>query len=128
MPGDELAMHATAGIAGPEPGTGRSPGRPGRRLVRRLAGQLPPSGRRWLACFGTALALLLIRFLVPSPVGQADNRDGPRLMCGLGLEPVTGHHPRFFRFAYFEYRLSPACAGHHPYPSSELVALEAAGS
>jgi hypothetical protein len=52
----------------------------------------------------------LIRFLVPTPVGQADNRDGPRLMCGLGLGPITGHHPWFFRFAYFEYvtKRSPA--------------------
>jgi hypothetical protein len=46
---------------------------------------LPP------ARFGRALAVdirgvfraVLIRFLVP--VGQADNRDGPRLTCGLGM-------------------------------------------
>ena len=61
---------------------------------------------------------------MPTPVGQADNRDGPRLMCGLGLGPVTGHHPRFFRFAYFEYVTRQSCAGRVPYPSSELVPLE----
>ena len=94
------------------PGHGPPPGSPGRRPGRRLAGRVPPSARRWLAFFAAALTLLLVRFLAPTPVGQADNRDGPRLMCGLGMEPVTGHHPRFFRFAYFEYRLSPAaCAG-----------------
>ena len=82
-----------------------------------------PAGR-WLAIFGASLGLLLIRFLVPTPVGQADNRDGPRLMCGLGLGPVTGHHPRFFRFAYFEYVTRQRCAGRVPYPSSELVPLE----
>ena len=87
--------------------------------------RLPDPAIRWLAIFGVSLGLLLVRFLVPTPVGQADNRDGPRLMCGIGLSPVTGHHPRFFRFAYFEYLRSPGCAGHHPYPSSELVALEA---
>jgi hypothetical protein len=53
-----------------------------------------------VAIFGVSLGLPLIRFLVPTPVGQADNRDGPRLMCGLGLGPVTGHHPRFFHFSY----------------------------
>ena len=89
-----------------------------------MADRIPPSAGRWLAFFGAALTLLLVRFLVPTPVGQADNRDGPRLMCGLGMEPVTGHHPRFFRFAYFEYRMSPACGAHHPYPSSALLPLE----
>jgi hypothetical protein len=78
---------------------------------------------RWLAIFGVSLGALLIRFLVPTPVGQADNRDGPRLMCGLGLGPVTGHHPRFFRFSYFEYVPKPGCSGRVPYPSSELVPL-----
>ena len=71
-----------------------------------------------------SLGALLIRFLVPAPVGQADNRDGPRLMCGLGLGPITGHHPRFFRFAYFEYVTKQSCEGRVPYPSSELVPLE----
>ena len=125
MPGDEVAMHATAGTTGRQPGNGAPHRRPGRRPVLPLADRLPPSACRWLAFFGAELTLLLVRFLAPTPVGQADNRDGPRLMCGLGMEPVTGHHPRFFRFAYFEYRLSPACAGHHAYPSSALLPLEA---
>lgn len=90
---------------------------------------MPPSacnGRkgRWLAIFVASLGALLIRFLVPGPVGQADNRDGPRLMCGLGLGPVTGRHPRFFRFAYFDYVPKQACGGRVPYPSSELIPLE----
>jgi hypothetical protein len=87
---------------------------------------LRPHGRkgRWLAIFVASLGALLIRFLVPGPVGQADNRDGPRLMCGLGLGPVTGRHPRFFRFAYFDYVPKQACSGRVPYPSSELIPLE----
>lgn len=84
---------------------------------------MPGITGRWLAIFGASLGALLIRFLVPTPVGQADNRDGPRLMCGLGLGPVTGHHPRFFRFSYFEYVPKHVCAGRIPYPSSELVPL-----
>jgi hypothetical protein len=85
--------------------------------------------RRWLVIFGGSLALLLIRFLIPGPAGQADNRDGPRLMCGrgLGLGPVYPHQdPRFFRFAYFQYAPSPACAHHGAYLTSELVPLELA--
>jgi hypothetical protein len=84
------------------------------------------SGRRWLGFFAASLALFLIRFLVPTPVAQADNRDGPRLMCGLGLEPVTHGLARFFRYAYFQYDTAPRCAGRAPYPSSQLVPLELA--
>jgi hypothetical protein len=91
------------------------------RLPRAL--RLPRSAPLWLSVFGVSLGLFLIRFLVPTPVGQADNRDGPRLMCGLGVGPVTDGFPRFFRYAYFEYVPRPACANRAPYPSSELVPL-----
>src|SRR5690242_309675 len=80
--------------------------------------------------FSGALGLLLVRFLLPVPVGQADNRDGPRLMCGkgLGLGPVRpAHFPRFFRYAYFPYAPSPECRlMGRPYPTSEIVPLELA--
>jgi hypothetical protein len=55
------------------------------------------------------------------PVARADNKDGPRLMCGLGLGPVTHGYPRFFRYAYFEYVQQRACLGREPYPSSQLL-------
>jgi hypothetical protein len=97
----------------------------GQPRARLLAGRPRGDSARWLAIFAVSLGALLIRFLVPTPVGQADNRDGPRLMCGLGLGPVTGQHPRFFRFSYFEYLPRNACAGRLPYPSSELGPLEA---
>jgi hypothetical protein len=83
----------------------------------------------WLSIFGVSLGLFIIRFLVPTPVGQADNRDGPRLMCGrgLGLAPVLRRGgPRFFRYAYFEYVPSASCGRRSPYPTSELVPLELA--
>jgi hypothetical protein len=91
-------------------------------------------GRRGLALrpliFSGALGLLLVRFLLPVPVGQADNRDGPRLMCGAGfrLGPLyPAHYPRFFRYAYFPYAPSPEChTSGRPYPTSELVPLELA--
>lgn len=81
---------------------------------------------RWLSIFGLSLAAFLIRLLVPVPVGQADNRDGPRVMCGfpLHMSPIYNHHfPRFFRFAYFEYGVNGACHNHLPYPTSEMAPL-----
>ena len=113
MPGDEVAGHDLAGD-----GSGaRVPA-----LARRLTGPV----RTWLLIFAGSLALFLIRFLVPTPVAQADNRDGTRLTCGLGLGPVTHGYPRFFRFAYFDYVSRASCAGRAPYPSSELVPMELA--
>jgi hypothetical protein len=119
MPGDELASDERERPQSP------APGRLARLGARRLAG---PAGR-WLSIFGVSLGLLIIRFLVPVPVGQADNRDGPRLMCGrgLGLGPVIPRgDPRYFRYAYFAYAPSPSCAHLRTYPSSELVPLELA--
>jgi hypothetical protein len=80
----------------------------------------------WLSVFGVSLGLFLVRFLVPVPVAQADNRDGPRMMCGaLGLKPVVPHgYPRFFRYAYFEYVPDASHCGRSPYLTSELVPLE----
>jgi hypothetical protein len=89
----------------------------------------PRPAARWLSIFGASLVLLIVRFLVPVPVGQADNRDGPRLMCGRGLHlaPIVPHgDPRFFRFAYFAYAPGPSCARLPTYPSSEIVPLEVA--
>lgn len=94
------------------------------RLVYRWrAWHLPGPAARWLSIFTVSLGLFFLRFLVPSPVGQADNRDGPRLMCGLGVGPLTSGHDRFYRFAYFTYVSKPGCASRSPYPSSELVPL-----
>src|SRR5437773_8283040 len=112
MPGNEATP-------GEEPPGRGDPGPPGRR----------PRSLRPLI-FSGALGLLLVRFLLPVPVGQADNRDGPRLMCGkgLGLGPVMpAHFPRFFRYAYFQYAPSPECRSlGRPYPTSEIVPLELA--
>jgi hypothetical protein len=104
VPGDELASQEA-------PGDGDS------RLSRPVF--------RWLSIFGVSVVLFIVRFLVPVPVGQADNRDGPRLMCSLGLGPVIPHgDPRFFRYAYFAYAPSHSCASQRTYPSSEVVPLE----
>ena len=96
---------------------------PGVRVARLRLRRPRASAGRWLSIFAVSSALFLIRFLVPVPVGQADNRDGPRLMCSLGVGPVTGAYPRYFRYAFFEYVPKMACEGRVPYPSSELVPL-----
>ena len=106
--------------ASPKPPGGRG------RIARSIGRLRPHLSACWLSIFSVSLVLFLVRFLVPTPVGQADNRDGPRIMCGLGLGPVTHGYPRFFRFAYFQYVPKTACHGRLPYPSSELVPLVAA--
>jgi hypothetical protein len=97
----------------------------GRTLHRWRDGLLsmPGAVRTWLVIFALSLCAFLIRFLVPSPVAQADNRDGPRLLCGIGLVPLRHGLPRYFRYAYMTYVHSPSCAGRAPYPSSQLGLL-----
>ncbi len=139
MPGDEIAGHGPvpggqAGRAtGPDPGGAGTiapaspaappPGPPARPVIRRHVHRIP---RLWLSIAGVSLGLFLVRFLVPTPVGQADNRDGPRLMCGVfGLGPVVPRgYPRDFRYAYFQY--APAPCGRAPYATSQIVPLEVA--
>jgi hypothetical protein len=82
--------------------------------------------RWWLTIFGGSLVLFLARFLLPSPVGMADNGDGPRLLCGLGVAPVTGGLPRYDGFAYFTFTPSAGCVNADVYPSSEHLLLAAA--
>lgn len=94
--------------------------------VRPRARPLPGFARRWLAIFAGSLGLFIIRFLVPAPVGQADNHDGKRVMCAFGVAPVTGGHPRWISYAYFQFAPSASCAKLGAYPTSQLVPLEAA--
>lgn len=65
--------------------------------------------------FAASLVLLLVRFLVPRPVGAADNGDGWRLLCQLGGREPDRISEDFVRFAY---RPSPDC--HSGYVSSQL--------
>ena len=123
-PGSAAADPGSAGVV--TPGAPVAPASGGRSACSG-ARRLPSSAGRWMSIFGVSLELFIVRFLIPTPVGQADNRDGPRLMCGLGLGPaVSRGSARFFRYAYFEYVPYRGCASLHPYPSSELVPLELA--
>ncbi|WP_442785280.1 glycan biosynthesis hexose transferase WsfD [Amycolatopsis sp. H20-H5] len=38
-----------------------------------------------LAVFAVTLGLLLVRFLVPRPIGVSNNGDGARVLCGAGI-------------------------------------------
>ncbi len=128
MPGHDTAgiedVAAPGGVRPAAPSSDDVTGGRGRGALgalRRLRG----TPGWWLGIFSFSLAAFLVRLLVPVPVGQADNRDGPRVMCGrlLGMEPVFPHgDPRFFRYAYFQYASSTACP-HRLYPTSELVPL-----
>ena len=86
---------------------------------RRLVG----AAGLWLSIFSVSLGLFVVRFLVPTPVGQADNHDGPRLMCALGVQPVTGGSARWFSYAFFEFAPSASCARVSLYRSSQGVPL-----
>lgn len=79
--------------------------------------------RLWLLVFGVSLALFVVRLLVPVPVGEADDKDGPRLMCGLGVTKVTRRSSGTPTSSTYR---PPACAGRAPYPTSELVPVELA--
>ncbi|WP_328603953.1 hypothetical protein OG943_28240 [Amycolatopsis sp. NBC_00345] len=53
-----------------------------------------------LTVFVASLALLLVRFLVPRPIGMADNGDGWRLLCGLGGKQLDRPSEGWVRFSY----------------------------
>ena len=93
--------------------------RPANRRLIRAAGL-------WLSVFAVSLGLFIVRLLIPTPVGQADNHDGPRLMCNMGVQAATGGYPRWWWYAYFEYVPSTGCGHASRYPSSQLVPLELA--
>lgn len=65
--------------------------------------------------FLASLAVLLVRFLVPRPVGLADNGDGGRLLCQLGGNDLDRPLETFVRFLY-----QPAQPCATDYMSSQL--------
>jgi hypothetical protein len=123
---------AEVSVAPPDPdGTervapGSSSGLSAYRAARSANRLVRLAGLR-LSIFAVSLGLFIVRFLVPTPVGQADNHDGPRVMCDLGVWAVTHGSPQWFRYAYFEFApRAAACAQAGRYPSSQLVPLELA--
>src|SRR5207248_5740411 len=56
--------------------------------------------------FTASLAVLLVRFLVPRPIGMADNGDGWRLLCQLGGRQLNRPSEGWVRFSYGP---APAC-------------------
>lgn len=52
-----------------------------------------------IGVFGTALALFVLRFLVPRPVAMSNNGDGARVLCGAGIT-WQGGPEAFIHLAY----------------------------
>jgi hypothetical protein len=126
------AETAEVSVALPDPDGAElaAPGRTGGLSADRAARsaiRLVRSAGLWLSIFAVSLGLFIVRFLVPAPVGQADNHDGPRVMCDLGVWAVTHGSPQWFRYAYFEFApWAVGCAQAGRYPTSQLVPLELA--
>jgi hypothetical protein len=113
-------------LGGAEQVAGRAGGLSAYRAARSIY-RLVRSAGLGLWLFAVSLGLFIVRFLVPTPVGQADNHDGPRVMCDLGVWAVTHGSPQWFRYAYFEFAPSASrCAQAGRYPTSQLVPLELA--
>jgi hypothetical protein len=128
--GDSAATGDDRGAAAPaspdgsvtgSPGTeAQAAGAPGRSRPWRVTGVVG----LWLSIFAGSMGLFTVRFLVPVPVGTANNGDGARLMCAFGVAPVTGGHLSEFKYAYFQFNRAPsACAHAHLYPSSQHLLL-----
>jgi hypothetical protein len=126
--GASTASGAVVGGAetGAAAGDGRTAGDAG-RWVLRLRGWPPPGhALRWLSIVTVSFGLFVIRFLVPSPVAQADNHDGRRVLCAFGVAPVTGGFPRWVSYSYFQFVPSASCAKFGFYPTSQLVLMAVA--
>ncbi|GAA1977300.1 hypothetical protein [Catenulispora subtropica] len=90
------------------------------------------------AAVGTGSAvLLLLRLFVPRPVGVADNYDGVRLMCHLGIDvrvPPGTSRLRDYVYVRYDHLAHFSCQRHAlgsiklpdvPYRSSQLLVLYA---
>lgn len=79
----------------------------------------------WLGAgvFVLSLGLLLVRFLVPRPVGVTDNGDGWRLLCQVGANDAG--RPTTDELVRFAYQHAPDC-GTDPYVSTQVWFAKAA--
>jgi hypothetical protein len=99
--------------------------------VRRIAERHP---LRVAAGVGVACAVgMIVRLLLPTPVGLADQGDGHRLLCQLGLRadiPWDASPNAFVRFTWLNYQFVGETCGANgtgqPYFSSELLLLRIA--
>lgn len=78
-----------------------------------------------LAAGGAVGVLMWLRMFVPSPIGMADNGDGLRLMCQVGVSPHVPHGTKLYdAFAILNYGADPhvaaSCVG---YPSSTVYLM-----
>ncbi len=78
--------------------------------------------RLTLGVFVAALGVLLIRWLVPRPIGMADNGDGWRILCQLGAKELDRPSEFYVRFAYGE---APPCVSEYISSQSWIEKLAA---
>jgi hypothetical protein len=62
--------------------------------------------RLGIGVFIASFSVLLVRFLVPRPIGMADNGDGHRLLCQIGANESDRVMEKFVQFSYAS---SPSC-------------------
>ncbi|WP_410667312.1 hypothetical protein [Amycolatopsis sp. cmx-4-68] len=70
--------------------------------------QVGAEARLGIGVFGTALALFVLRFLVPRPVAMSNNGDGGRVLCGAGIT-WHGLPEPFIHLAYTADPGAPPC-------------------
>ena len=98
--------------------------------------RLPATALAAIVGTGSAI-LLMLRLFVPRPVGVADNYDGVRLMCHLGVDVrLPKNTPRLRDYVYYRYDHIPHYTCHRhmlgsirlpdvPYRTSQLLVLYA---
>jgi hypothetical protein len=70
--------------------------------------RLGAEARLGIGVFGTALALFVVRFLVPRPIAMSNNGDGGRVLCGAGIT-WKGLPEPFVHLAYTAAPGTPPC-------------------
>ena len=82
--------------------------------------------RLFAVLFGVlATGILLLRLFVPIPVGMADNGDGLRLMCQVGVGPHTFDRKELFNnWAILEYHNVNPDPGCLNYPSTTKLLMQ----
>ena len=141
---DELDQAAAGRRAAEDPGPGRSRGGKGPQQGRLRAtaqylsktfgpGELTIGGARTTALLAGLISavVMIVRLLVPEPAGMADQGDGHRLLCALGVRNVRPwdytEFTRFLRPSWVPHQFygegCGAIGSGEPYYSSQLLLL-----
>ncbi|MGH3491830.1 MAG: hypothetical protein ACRDRL_24095 [Sciscionella sp.] len=102
------------------------------KRLRNLVERHPTGGALTMGSLGTAF--MLVRMFLPSPIGLADQGDGHRLLCQLGLRnavPWNASPAQYVYFSWLPHRYFGETCGANgtsqPYFSSALGLMRIAG-